>query len=487
MRVQRLNRPLFLLVLFNLFFMSVIYFEPNSSSNFARMGATLQNTTIQFKILLNIFFVFVIIILYKIIRFVFESNLLKSAFIQNYHKLLLGLSVTIFCFIPASVFLGPQNNIIDSYFRIFGVGHLEPNFIDLRGTLAAINKVKEVGEGYQIDCQIKPCIGWRWTYGSSILQLKKIGIFTEHNTHFFALLLYVLFLIIILKISNDFKSSIVFLLLIPTGTFMLIIERMNIDVILILLIYYLALSTTNTKLLFAAPILILIAASVKYYPLVLIIPLFFIIKSKLFHLYLILVFLFGIIYIIPKLKLAGISNFSYGYSATYGLKNFIGIVTGASHPKLQINLYIWLFAIFFAYITLFTFRNFKFPANLVSLNVLNLNLYIFGFTILFSSWILNSNYPYRLICVLCMIPYLVNLYEDNKEIVLASLSSIIICFGTIAVTLTPVRNFTLSVYVAFNLGILTRIFFKYLFRLNLASFNYFRYKIPKNISPEKLV
>ena len=440
-----------------------------SRLNFAKLGATLQNSTLEFKFLLNLSFVGALFLIYHYLRNLFDSRFLNNIFLQKYHKLIVIFCLTIFCFLPASIFIGYKYDLVDTFFRAFGVGHLKPNFMDLRGTLAAINKVKEVGEGYQIDCPNEPCIGWRWTYGSSILKLNRFDIFSESKTYLFAVIFMIIFLLVIYLMSKNIKNSIILLTLIPTGTMMLFIERMNIDIIILPIIYFLArLAYRNIFILIIAPVLILLAASVKYYPLILFFPLAFFINSIKFRIYYFLCFLLGIIFIIPELKLAGIQNFNYGYSATYGLKNLIGLVNGSPEPKFILSIVTLIGFIFFCYITYYSFNNFKVNETQNRQSIISFSLYCYSFSILFSSWLLNSNYPYRLICVLAMIPFLIDKYDHNKEIVLTCLAGIIIIFGTIPVTLSPIRNLTLATFVAFNIGVLVKI---YLVNRNPVNFN----------------
>ena len=160
----------------------------------------------------------------------------------------------------------------------------------------------------------------------------------------------------------------------------------------------------------------------------------------------------------PEIKLAGTENFNYGYSATYGLRNLVGIVNGSPEPKLILSFVTLMGLVFFTYISYVSFVNFKTSQAKTSQSFVNFSMYCYGFTILLSSWALNSNYPYRLICVVPMIPYLIDKYEENKDLVLTSISCVIISFATIPVTLTPVRNLMLTFFIALNIGILVKVF-----------------------------
>ena len=454
-----LKTPAYLMIGFHSLFLIILVFNKESRLNFLKLGATFQDLTLEFKFLLNVFFVGAFFIICNLIKNLFNSKLLINPFLQKYHRLILIICFTTFCFLPASIFIGYKYDIVDSFFRAFGIGHIKPNFIDLRGTLAAINKVKEVGEGYQIDCQNEPCIGWRWTYGSSILKLNRFDVFSESNTYLFAGIFMGIFLLIVYSMSKNIKNSIILLILIPTGTMMLIIERMNIDILLLAIIYFLArLAYTNTFVLTIAPIIILLAASVKYYPLVLFFPLLLFITSNFLRVYYFFCFIAGVVYIVPEIKLAGTENFNYGYSATYGLRNLVGIVNGSPEPKLILSFVTLMGLVFFTYISYVSFVNFKTSQAKTSQSFVNFSMYCYGFTILLSSWALNSNYPYRLICVVPMIPYLIDKYEENKDLVLTSISCVIISFATIPVTLTPVRNLMLTFFIALNIGILVKVF-----------------------------
>lgn len=473
--MMTIKKPLTLILTFNAFFLFILVADETSRNNFGKLGATFQSAPLEFKFMINLFFIFAIFFVYYLFKYAFDLNLSKHEIFKKYHKQILIICLTTFCFVPAASFIGYKYSLIDAYFRFFGVGHIKPNFVDLRGTLAAITKVSEVGEGYQIDCPNKPCIGWRWTYGSSILKLKNLGIFTESATYIFAFIIFIIFLYVVFRMSYNIQSSIVFLALIPTGTLMLIIERMNIDILLIFLIYYLALTINKSRIfLLIAPIFIFIAATVKYYPLILMIPLIVLVQSKKFRVYYGLISLAGVLYIIPELKLAGMENFNYGYSATYGLKNLIGLINGKDEPTIVVNFLTVVGFLFFLYITYYVFMNYKLSTKNDPQSILNFSLYLFGFAVLLSSWLVNSNYPYRLICVLPMIPFLVDSYNNNKEIVLTELSSIVIFFGSIPVTLSPVRNLTLCSFVAMNFGILLKVYYKRGINLNLL-----HAKVPK--------
>jgi len=475
-----------LMIGFNLFFLTIMVVNNESRLNFAKLGATLQNLTLEFKFLLNLFFVGAFFLIYQFLKVSFSSRFLTNIFLEKYHKFFLIFCLTIFCFLPASIFIGYKYDFIDTFFRAFGVGHVKPNFLDLRGTLAAINKVKEVGDGYQIDCPNEPCIGWRWTYGSSILKLNRFAIFSESRTYLFAVIFMIIFLYTIYLMSKNIKNSIIFLTLIPTGTMMLIIERMNIDILVLPLIYFLAkFSYRNTRMLFFAPMLILLAASVKYYPLVLFAPLLLFVNSYKYRAYYVLCFLLGIIYVIPELKLAGIQNFNYGYAATYGLRNLIGLVNGNSEPKLTLSILTLIGFVFFCFIAYTSFNSFKIDKIQSNQKIKNFSLYCYGFAVLLSSWVLNSNYPYRLICVLAMIPYLVDKLEHNKDLVLTLFSGVIIFFATIPVTLSPVRNLTLTFFIALNIGILIKIYSSNIELSKFQKSNSNSYRNSKNLLLEK--
>ena len=436
--------------------LSLIFCNRDSRVNYSHLSVTLLNSPVSFRIILNCFFLLLFFTLYIFFHNKFiDIDLDKTRYTE--HKNIFMIFTIIFSFLPAAINLF---GISPLYFRLFGLGHPLPNFLDLRGTLAAINKVSYVGQGYQIDCEIQPCIGWRWTYGSLILHLKSLYIFKESLTWVYASIFLILFLWTYTRISQKPAQSFIYLLLIPTGTFMLVIERMNLDILLLPLIYFLAIfSVSKWRLVFILPSVVFIAASIKYYPIILFIPLIYLANSLRLRVFYSIFSLITLLFILPEIKLADPKTMSFGYSGTYGLKNALGIINASVEPSFIFNsIQSIVFILSLVIVVFYTSKKFTF--DFINYNFFNLRLYIYGFSILISTWLLSSNYPYRLVCTLAMIPFLVDVYKKNCSIISSAISMLIIFFAAVPISLTPIRTLLVSGFIAINTGILLSIFQK---------------------------
>ena len=278
--------------------------------------------------------------------------------------------------------------------------------------------------------------------------MKSLEIFAENQTFIFSILAFMGFCFALYRATSNLNISIAYLILIPTGTTMLIIERMNIDIFLFVLIYFAANSANKSSLLKITALLSICAfASIKYFPLILLIPmLIFEKKIRLRITYAVaMVMMFFVIY--TDLKAADPNTFSWGYAATYGLKNILGLVNGTERPSFNLDSFPTYLLFVITICVFFYLRRYVLIKNIDCKNDMNFRMFVMGFSILFSSWLINSNYPYRLICVFAMVPYIIGLFSNNKGLVVSWFSLVLVAFGTIPISLSPVRNASLMLSI----------------------------------------
>lgn len=345
-------------------------------------------------------------------------------------------------------------SITSSYFmNVFGIGHLYPNFGDLRGLFSGISNVAHVGE--QIPCLKEECVPTTWVYGRVLLSLPSFHLSSV------SVILISLFLTVLLisqmkgliEKDKSWKLS----LFIATPPFVLLIERQNIEILIVLLAVWAAKWYQKEKYLLSI-FAIAIGSLIKFYPIVLLI--FFIVKSVplLTRILALCVFATVTIFIIPDIS-ALEGRATPGLAATFGLRNvlpWIDFPLGLG----QVHLESWLRLIFLA-LSMFLISALSFGltiGNIGSNSRISLLVFSFCSTISIFSWAANSNYAYR--AIFFIIPLLLlgqivkNFYVTMSAITFYMLST------PLSTSFALQRNLALSILASMLIGIGSAIAFR---------------------------
>jgi hypothetical protein len=368
---------------------------------------------------------------------------------------------SVIVFIPAALSLEKSRNYLSKYFYLFGVGHLFPNFADLRGTIAAMNKVNEVGESFQIECQKieEPCLGWRWTYGSAILRIPTFGIIREKNAPFIAFFLFVALIICFWYLAKTKLEIILFSVFAFSGTSLLIVERMNIDILVLPLIILIS-KLKKLKLLgsFCIFQFWLLLTLTKYYTFPLFFAFMILRRNRIERLLYLTISLFALYSMYMDLSKIGFDSFNFGYAATHGLKVLTGFASGKSYPGFSSsNVANYVVALTLFIIALFFFKLYK-KVNFVISDDQFIIMFSLSYLVFFSTWLLSANYPYRLVSSFIFIPFFTRLFGTNILWSSVNLSLLFAMFVGIHITLSPLRNIFIGIFASSLSAIAIHIF-----------------------------
>jgi hypothetical protein len=391
--------------------------------------------------------------------------LLKKKWILNEKtSLFLMLSLLALSFVLAAMQISGLRKYIDKFYYFFGIGHLHPEFIDLRGVLAGINKAKKIGDPFSVECNSvdEPCIGWGWSYGSTILKLRNLYIFKENYTHIFAFAIFLIFCTVIIKLSKDLISRNIYMLLMGSGVSLIIIERMNIDILVLFLIFWISWAKKDyTKIISFLGIILF--SLTKYYTFILIPFIILFEKSNKIRItYSILTFI-SIPIAFNDIKSAGSGSLNFGYAATFGLKNLIGSILNTEFPSYGNNLLPFLIIVLCLGIFLICLIHI-YNQELNNLNIVVdefiVRLFVLSSISIVFAWVLASNYPYRMVSVLGTIPFFVKIFKDNQNLLVLNIGLIFISFNSLPISLTISRNLFFGVFmvslIAVNFVILSK-------------------------------
>jgi hypothetical protein len=403
-----------------------------SSTQFNSLGAKI----LAMQVFLLLVFAFNLILIFISTELLFETKTMRLSWV-------LGAFWTIFVFIPSAASSEISRYFFTKYFYAFGVGHLFPNFADLRGTIAAINKVSDVGDSFQIDCLPieEPCLGWRWTYGSAILKLPNFGIILEKNAPLFALIFFLIFLGCLWKLAKSKLDIYLFSFFAITGSSLLIVERMNIDLLalpLTILLSKLAKMKLATSLMVF--LFFLFFTLTKFYTLPLCIVFMLLRRGKAERIFYFLATSLGTLMILRDIKIIGTDSYNFGYAATHGLKVLTGFASGQSFPKIvtsSISTYVVLITLVGAFTILLRIYS---RIELPNVDHGSKNLYLLAYLLFATTWFLSANYPYRLVSTVAFIPFLTTLLKSRLLLGSLNISLLYATFLGIHISLSPLRN-----------------------------------------------
>jgi hypothetical protein len=373
--------------------------------------------------------------------------------VTGYKSIFLAL-VLFFAILPAFITYTATISSINKFYKFFGVGHLLPNFMDLRGALAAIEKVTFTGESYSINCDnpYGTCLGWKWTYGSLILKLKVFTFFSERFTLIIAICITLLVLLFLSKLLDKPKNYVYIFPFVFTGTFLILFERLNLDILVPLILFLLAYTKERSNFVRYSVFLgYLFISETKYYTFI-VLPIIILFQKNRDR---ILYFIISIPFILitySDLKSAGLESINYGYAATYGLRNWFGLVNAEPEPKYVFN------PLTISLLTFLIFCGLKVSVELwkniiIQLpeeNYWNFELFVYGTATFIFTMFAASNYPYRLACLICIFPYIINNLSFSRIGKLHLLILLFWLFATLHITFSIFRN-TIAIFAVINL------------------------------------
>ena len=273
-----------------------------------------------------------------------------------------------------------------------------------------------------------PCDLWgrRHVYGKILLYLP----FIDNNKVFYLLVLpliiNILFLFIIINLIDydlikKFYISLVFII---SPAVLLSIDRANIDILIFLMMVLIA----KSKNYFVNNLLIFISTLSKFYPIFL--SFLFIFSSNLKKIafsYIIFLFLIFLILFFQQDELSKIFLSKQQFSASGGifefsfnglLITFNNLINSQYNEVLNyfIFLTIILILVFFNYYVTFSlFKNTKELINIFNDNVYENRIFILSISVIIFCYFLFSNYLYREIFFLGLIPYIIKIKQDNNK------------------------------------------------------------------------
>ena len=446
MKINLKISPIQIGILLIMCFLSLMLIPDKNVENF-KVLATNRGAEVDVKIRILINFACLLLI---IIAMNFMSIFLVMKKIDYFRALLWFLVVSI-SFIPTVYFNDSYFRFMKRLYYYIGIGHIGRGYADLEGVLQGPTQIEEAGEYFLVDCP-GSCMKYRWQYSSILLRMP----LSEQLLSHLWLISLVLFLMMIGILIWAFKESfplmgLLIFFLLPSS--LLALERMNIENLLFLFIALIPAAYRSKLQLLLLPFIILVMAIVKFYPLVLALLFAFVPKIKRERLFIYFsTLLVGILMFWPDLKKIGGENLVAGYAGSYGLPNFLSLLNGNLEPSYDalsfrtIIVGIGFCFFFFTYGFRFEVINFDYRKNSHILFHLSSLLAI-------TSWLTNSNYMYRLVLLAWAIPFLAELYNQNKQRVGLMTSLLFVGMSLIPISLSPVRNVLLGACFSMLLGL----------------------------------
>ena len=274
-----------------------------------------------------------------------------------------------------------------------------------------------------------PCDIWNraHVYGNILLNIPFVKKFLQFYFLIFPIIINFLFIYVVVSFFK-FKRSVEYLTIIPfifSIPVLLLIERANIDNIIFLLIFLIAIY----KNLFSNYFLIIFATLSKFYPIVLMIIFLFQknIKKIFFHSAVLLLIALSILYF----ELEGLKKIfenSKQFTASPHLSfSFTGFIKHLSNLKIVFqgkdfnwikNIYILIILIVPLIITLYFYIKIIFSDTKIKELFLNNcfenRIYVLSSTVVLFCYFSFSNYIYREIFFLGLLPWLINLKKINS-------------------------------------------------------------------------
>jgi hypothetical protein len=440
-----------------LFLLFVIFFPGKNLSNYNNLASRSEGIDIQIRILFNL----TVVLLLFLACVIFKKSFMYRPITEKFFpQILILISLTLLAFFPATN-LNPQLfSAFAKIYQLIGIGHIGSGFADLAGVLEGATKVDAAGEYFKIDCP-GTCVQYRWQYSQYLLNLPFERVLAQ-NLQLIALIFWLLIIFVSVKFMGKtfFSPIILICFLLPAN--LLAYERMNIENLIFISIPILAYFSQSKFKDFVLPIIIIALTIIKFYPLVLAVLFLIMDKISIKKLFIYIVTItVGLVLSLPDLQAIGRSNLIAGFAGSYGLQNFLALLSGNVNPTLTgVSLLSYFFGMFFC--VYFFIVGFRVRVKTSSLESIEIRLFLIASALSIVAWLTNSNYMYRLILVMWCVPYLIALAKDNRKVISFVLSSLILGLSIIPISLSPIRNILIAQSFSFLTGVFLSIILKFL-------------------------
>jgi hypothetical protein len=265
-----------------------------------------------------------------------------------------------------------------------------------------------------------------------------------------------------------FSPIILICFLLPAN--LLAYERMNIENLIFISIPILAYFSQSKFKDFVLPILIIALTIIKFYPLVLAVLFLIMDKISIKRVFIYIVTItVGLVLSLPDLQVIGRSNLIAGFAGSYGLPNFLALLSGNPNPYFAGIFLVGCFlGLLFCLYFIFVGLGVRIEAS--TLDSKEIKWFLIASVLSIVAWLTNSNYMYRLILVLWCIPFLIVLLKENRKTIVFLFSSLTLGLSIIPISLSPIRN----ILIAQGFSVLTGLFLIVMLRiLNISSISRF--------------
>lgn len=436
---------------------AIIVYMVNATSRESFLARNISfSNLVQYKLpLFLISFVIIVAIVISFTQFVTStlSNYTNIVF-QRLHFFVFIVIV----FLPILIDKIFGSSIFQTLHKIFRVSYINPIFADLNTTLVGIGcqTVKSVGD--HITCyEISDMI---WIYPSILLKLRSIGL-NESFTFWLGILFVIIFAALFLSFSiQNITQQLVLALLVFSPPVLLLINRGNLDLIILICLLQIAIllnrgGTFSRELSY---FLCLVAAILKFYAFAGFILLLLTKKTKANVIYFLLSA--GLFILFVFVDLFKINDYvGKDMSGSVGLPVLISHFNGNSlaQTSLRGTGVIIVIVLLLYYVVYFS-------RQIPNLEFNNYNNYIFlilSFTFM-CTWLLASNYYYRLSLLVFVIPFYFhrNSTSIEKLIGVTTLASFYLSFRTLGLIfnlfLIPMLVFNCLIHRKFLLNSFAR-------------------------------
>jgi len=448
-----------------LFLLTVIFFPGKNLSNYNNLATRAESIDIQIRILLNLI---IVVITFSACVIFNKSIMYRPITDKLFSKMLILISLTLLAFFPATN-LNPQLfSAFAKIYQLIGIGHIGSGFADLAGVLEGAYKVNSAGEYFKIDCP-GTCVQYRWQYSHYLLNLPFEQVLAQ-NFQLVALFLWLLIIFVSVKFMGKvfFSPIILICFLLPAN--LLAFERMNIENLIFIFIPIIAYFSRSKFRDHVLPLVIIALTIIKFYPLVLAV-LFLVIGKLSLRKFLIYAatIIIGLALSVPDLQVIGRSNLIAGFAGSYGLPNFLALLSGNPNPYfVGLSLIGFFLGLLFCLYFIFIGLGVRIETN--AFESKEIRWFLIASVLSIVAWLTNSNYMYRLILVMWCIPFLIVLLKENRKTIVFVLSSLTLGLSIIPISLSPVRN----ILIAQGFSVLTGIFLIVVLRIiNISSISRF--------------
>ena len=433
---------------------AALYLNEKQRDNIESLAVQAVSIEFSLRVVLNFAFLILFLVLCSmLLKFTRNTACARKIQLTQFNKLLISTFLAIISIAPAVVFTSRFQYFADNFYGLYSIGHQKPNFLDLRAVLSGMGSVNSIGDNFSAACP-GACVTYGWSYPQFLLDLNFLNI-SEADTYRFASTFTLLYLLALFAISQNQISIFFISAWTLTASSILLFERMNLEILVpTLIILNLYLLQRYPKVLYILPITVLFLSNLKFYPLILI-PAFLIIyrKGLWWLLYNTLVFALGVYMLYDDYLEIGIASVSFGYSGTFGLKTYLGLLSG-SNPSFYLHIGIpSLIFIFSAGVLIRA----GFKSNLdINTKLFSDQLFYFGCLLTLAAWVLSSNYQYRMVTVVLLIPYLATHIRNEPKLLGAIFIGYFTSALTAAVSLAPMRNALFTGASLLLLGVFAR-------------------------------